>query len=773
MTINTYRPRTLLAWLVAAFLAAGLLALVGANPAWAADPSFAPAPNSPFPVGSAPTTVTNADFNGDGKMDLAAQNAGSNTVSVLLGNGDGTFKAKTDFAVGSSPTSVISADFNGDTIADLAVTNQNSGSVSVLLGQDLNSDGKGDGTFKAKQDFPVGSNPTSVIAGHFNDDNADGMVNSADFVDLAVANYSDVQGYGSVSVLLGKGDGTFQPKTDYPVYRLTCNDFLCVSNTAGPNQVITADFNGDTKADLATANISGRNPIGQFGPGGVSVLFGTGNGTFQDAKLATSGTPVTSIDANGTGNIVATYFDSDVVSVLSNNGNGGFSAGGTFPVGDGPSAVTSGDLNGDSVDDLAVSNFNSDSVSVLRGNGGGSFQAAQNFPAGDGPAFVIGAGLNADSLADLAVANQNSNNVSVLLNTIDTTPPDTTAPSITLSTPSNGATYNLNQTVTANYSCQDEAGGSGVASCQGTVPNGSPVDTATSGTKTFTVSASDNAGNISSPVTHTYTVGQCTKTGTSSGETISGTSGVDVICAGGGNDTINGLGGNDTLKGEDGNDTLLGGGGNDALDGGLGTDKASYSASASAVNASLATNSSTGQGSDTFLGLENLLGSKFADTLTGSATNNTLTGGASNDTLKGEDGNDILQGGIGDDSLEGGLGTDKASYSASLTAVSASLATNSATGEGSDTFLGVENLQGSSLEDTLTGSATRNTLTGGGGNDDVVGGGGPDTLKGEDGNDTVNSQDGVSGNDSLDGGAGTDTKVSDATEKSIVNFEVP
>jgi Ca2+-binding RTX toxin-like protein len=175
--------------------------------------------------------------------------------------------------------------------------------------------------------------------------------------------------------------------------------------------------------------------------------------------------------------------------------------------------------------------------------------------------------------------------------------------------------------------------------------------------------------------TGTQPAPSCTKTGTANAETISGTSAVDVICAGGGNDTVKGLGGNDTLRGEGGADTLLGG--------------------------------------------------------------------------------------VGNDTLDGGSGTDTASYSASLTAVTASLATNSATGEGSDTFLGVENLLGSSKADSLTGSAANNKLTGGGS---------ADTLKGEDGDDAVDSKDGVKGNDSLDGGGGTDTKVTDATEYSIVNF---
>ena len=140
MTKNIHRPRALLILFAAAVLAAGLLALIGAKPAWAEPRTFVPAPDSPFPVGSTPTTVTNADFNGDGKMDLAAQNAGSNTISVLLGKGDGTFQPKQDYTVGSGPTSVIDADFNRDGKTDLAVSNYSSDNVSVLLGN-------GDGTF--------------------------------------------------------------------------------------------------------------------------------------------------------------------------------------------------------------------------------------------------------------------------------------------------------------------------------------------------------------------------------------------------------------------------------------------------------------------------------------------------------------------------------------------------------------------------------------------------------------------------------------------------
>jgi glucose/arabinose dehydrogenase/PKD repeat protein len=211
--------------------------------------------------------------------------------------------------------------------------------------------------------------------------------------------------------------------------------------------------------------------------------------------------------------------------------------------------------------------------------------------------------------------------------------------------------------------------------------------------------------------TFTATSRACTQTGTSAGETLTGTPGDDVICAGAGNDTIKGLEGNDTLKGEGGADKLYGGVGDDTLDGGKGADTADYSGSATAVSASLATDSATGEGSDTFLGVENLVGSRMDDALIGSGANNTLNGGSGADTLSGQDGADKLTGAGGNDTLHGDLG-----------------------------------------------------------NDTVVGSGGADQHFGDDGDDAVNSKDGVSGNDSLDGGPGTDAKTTDATEKSITGF---
>src|SRR5438128_5725064 len=174
------------------------------------QPSFL-APVS-YPVGNAPAAVATADFNNDGKLDLMTANEGASpdyfgSVSVLLGNGGGTFQAARgfatgfDFATGSAPMSVAVANSRGTgQPLDLVVTNYSDNSVSVLLGN-------GDGTFQAAQNFATAAGPQSVAVGDFNGDGK---------LDLATANFGplSLDGYandpGTVSILLGNGDGTFQ-----------------------------------------------------------------------------------------------------------------------------------------------------------------------------------------------------------------------------------------------------------------------------------------------------------------------------------------------------------------------------------------------------------------------------------------------------------------------------------------------------------------------------------------------------------------------------------
>src|SRR5882672_1539931 len=286
-----------------------------------------------YPVGVAPASVIAADFNGDGKLDLAAANSNSNTVSILLGKGDGSFGPKTDFVTSAGPRAVTAGDFNGDGKLDLAVANHDSNTASVLLG-------KGDGTFGTKTDFATGALPVFIAAGDFNGDGK---------LDLAVANHDP----NTASVLLGKGDGTFGPKTDF------ATGFV-------PMSLTTAVFNLNHNLDVATANSSANT---------ASVLLCKGDGTFDpktDLGTDTGPISVTAADFNGdgkadllTGNIGYYYGYFPTVSLFRGNGNGTFGPRADFPTGSTPVSVATGDFNGDGNLDVATANDFENTVSVL------------------------------------------------------------------------------------------------------------------------------------------------------------------------------------------------------------------------------------------------------------------------------------------------------------------------------------------------------------------------------------------------------------------------
>ncbi|MGH9716981.1 MAG: FG-GAP-like repeat-containing protein [Candidatus Acidiferrales bacterium] len=191
-----------------------------------------------LPAGYKPAGLATGSFTDSGNIDLAVADEGNDSVSVFLGNGDGTFQARADYATGNSPIFVATGDFNGDGIADLAIanngapTNTNTGNtVSILLGQpNINDSSVGTGAFApgTQRDFPAGNGPTSIATGDFN---VDGME------DLAVTDQTD----NAVSVLLGLGSGLFGPNFELPVDQ-------------APVSITSADFNGDGTTDIATAN---------------------------------------------------------------------------------------------------------------------------------------------------------------------------------------------------------------------------------------------------------------------------------------------------------------------------------------------------------------------------------------------------------------------------------------------------------------------------------------------------------------------------------------
>jgi hypothetical protein len=324
--------------------------------------------------------VAAGDFNGDGLPDLVVADSGDpygdgQGVSVLLGNGNGSFQPAGRFAAGIHPFSMAVGDFNGDRIPDLAVISGTG--LGVLLGN-------GDGTFQAAQNYAAGSNPRSVAVGDFNGDGT---------LDLAVANSGEQFGTGSgVSVLLGNGDGTFQTVKHY---------------TAGlrSEALAVGDFNGDGIPDLAVGNVGNERGRGA----GVSVLLGNGDGSFQAGRFYAAGSHPVSLaarDFNGDGKLDLAFADGNV-SVLLGNGDGSFQSARTFNA-DGASFVTVADLNGDRIPDLITRS------SALLGNGDGTFQRARGFAGGRAPVFVAVGDFTGDGVPDLAVANSSSDTVSVL-----------------------------------------------------------------------------------------------------------------------------------------------------------------------------------------------------------------------------------------------------------------------------------------------------------------------------------------------------------------------
>ncbi len=276
-------------------------------------------------------SIAVGDFNRDGRADLAVTAAGDNTLTILLGNGDGTFApaAGSPIIVGTFPVAVRIGDFNSDGLQDLAVANAMDNTVTILLGN-------GDGTFTASSGSPVstGNFPFFLAVADFGNGHAD----------IAVTNETD----NTVSILLGNGDGTFSGGSTIPNFNYN------------PGQIVAADFNGDGKVDLAVANFTPADL--SINVSYVTVLQGNGDGTFTpfaQSPIAVGFQPFAMVagDFNQDGKTdlaVANYGD-QTLTLLLGDGTGGFaSAGPPTPLGDSPNDLAAADFNGDGTTDLAV-----------------------------------------------------------------------------------------------------------------------------------------------------------------------------------------------------------------------------------------------------------------------------------------------------------------------------------------------------------------------------------------------------------------------------------
>jgi len=276
------------------------------------DGSFDSAIDRGLGSNDGPVSVAVGEFNADGCLDLSVANSESDNVSILLGNGDGTFQAAIYYEVtaGDGPLDVKVSEFNRDGILDLAVANSESDNVSILLGN-------GDGTFQANNNHAVGSQPCSIATGDFDEDR---------YFDLAVAN----QGSDSLSILWGDGNGGFPAITTIPLG----------PEGNGPRSVVAGPItDGDDYLDLAVANEDSNN---------VSFLIGTGTRFFSGPTLYSlnPGQRPRSI-VIGSFNLLeddlldlaTANWESGKISILNGNVQGGFDEAISFDVGDQPSAL--------------------------------------------------------------------------------------------------------------------------------------------------------------------------------------------------------------------------------------------------------------------------------------------------------------------------------------------------------------------------------------------------------------------------------------------------
>jgi hypothetical protein len=345
-----------------------------------------------YAIGSEPSDVVTADFNGDGLPDIATANVYVDTLSVLLGHGDGTFAVPPAVGIGDLPFELAAGDFNGDGNADLAVAlgSGTATQVRLLLGD-------GAGKFAQQSPFVPMAWVNHLAAGHLD---GDGLH------DLVVTGGAGSS--GSLDALLGQPDGTLLD--------------VGTTSVAGADAVATGDLDADGRADLAVTDFYGRR---------VTLLAGLGDGIFvPTSEHIVAGLPMGTaiVDLDGDGRQDVLTLSSAGITLLKGDGEGGVASNPQVAV-PGPSWFVADDFNEDGRADLAVTDT-VELVHVLAGDGTGGFGPPAAFPAGAAPHGLVSGDLNGDGHSDLAVTHIEKT-IAVLLGhgdgTFDAEPPIVTA----------------------------------------------------------------------------------------------------------------------------------------------------------------------------------------------------------------------------------------------------------------------------------------------------------------------------------------------------------